>query len=87
MKTVRKNGMSALPPKADMFGATGDVRFGPIADIDRYFSAPIDRPRAAQPVAADVSYQLPPPKRLRPLVYSPSALSFLSRAGDRAILR
>jgi hypothetical protein len=25
--------MSALPPKADMCGATWDVRFGPIADI------------------------------------------------------
>ena len=25
--------MSALPPKADMCGATGDVRFGPKADI------------------------------------------------------
>src|SRR5262245_30802469 len=28
-----QNGMSALPPKADMCGATRDVRFGPIADI------------------------------------------------------
>src|SRR6476661_10396099 len=28
-----QNGMSALPPKADMCGATGDVRFGPKADI------------------------------------------------------
>src|SRR5262249_51546149 len=28
-----RKGMSALPPKADMCGATGDVRFGPIADI------------------------------------------------------
>jgi hypothetical protein len=27
--------MSALPPKADMCGATRDVRFGPIADIPR----------------------------------------------------
>jgi len=26
-------GMSALPPKADMCGATGDVRYGPKADI------------------------------------------------------
>jgi hypothetical protein len=25
--------MSALPPKADMCGATRDVRFGPKADI------------------------------------------------------
>ena len=28
-------GMSALPPKADMCGALGDVRYVPIADIDR----------------------------------------------------
>jgi len=27
------NVMSALPPKADMCGATRDVRFGPIADM------------------------------------------------------
>jgi hypothetical protein len=27
-----QNGMSALPLKADMCGATRDVRFGPIAD-------------------------------------------------------
>jgi hypothetical protein len=29
-----QNGMSALPPKADMCGATTDVRFGPKADIE-----------------------------------------------------
>jgi hypothetical protein len=28
--------MSALPPKADMCGATRDVRFGPIADMLNY---------------------------------------------------
>jgi len=28
--------MSALPPKADMCGATSDVRFGPIADITSF---------------------------------------------------
>jgi len=28
-----QKGMSALPPKADMCGALGDVRFGPIADM------------------------------------------------------
>ena len=28
--------MSALPPKADMCGATRHVRFGPIADIATY---------------------------------------------------
>jgi hypothetical protein len=27
--------MSALPPKADMCGAATDVRFGPIADMQR----------------------------------------------------
>ena len=30
-----QKGMSALPPKADMCGATRDVRFVPIADINR----------------------------------------------------
>ena len=30
-----QNVMSALPPKADMCGATRDVRFVPIADIPR----------------------------------------------------
>ena len=30
-----QNGMSALPPKADMCGVTSDVCFGPIADIDQ----------------------------------------------------
>ena len=29
--------MSALPPKADMCGATRDVRFGPEADIGQLF--------------------------------------------------
>src|SRR5262249_51703570 len=29
-----QNGMSALPPKADVCGATGDVRYGPKADIE-----------------------------------------------------
>ena len=28
-----QNAMSALPPKADMCGALGDVRFVPIADV------------------------------------------------------
>ena len=33
--------MSALPPKADMCGATSDVRYVPIADIGyRYGGAP-----------------------------------------------
>jgi hypothetical protein len=33
--------MSALPPKADMCGATRDVRFGPIADIEAFRHRPI----------------------------------------------
>src|SRR5262245_46753727 len=42
--------MSALPPKADMCGATRDVRFGPIADIrphsiDQFISAAEQRLR------------------------------------------
>src|SRR5215472_14065099 len=42
--------MSALPPKADMCGATRDVRFGPIADIrphsiDEFISAAKQRLR------------------------------------------
>ena len=32
-------GVSALPPKADMCGATRDVRFVPIADIDLFGGA------------------------------------------------
>jgi len=28
--------MSALPPKADMCGATSDVRYGPKADIVQF---------------------------------------------------
>ena len=50
----------------------GDVRFGSLADIlrcgaDVRFTpeAVIDRPRTAQPAAADVSYRLSLPKRLR----------------------
>ena len=32
--------MSALPPKADMCGATRDVRFVPKADISQYSDLP-----------------------------------------------
>src|SRR5215475_10794173 len=32
-KPTSANGMSALPPKADMCGATAHVCFGPIADM------------------------------------------------------
>src|SRR5262249_16512426 len=35
-KCTPQNGMSALPPKADMCGATRDVCFGPKADIATY---------------------------------------------------
>ena len=37
-----QNNMSALPPKADMCSALGDVRFVPIADI-----APAELKRAS----------------------------------------
>ena len=43
--------MSALPPKADMCGATRDVRFVPIADIGGYSitsSAALRSPSGAQ---------------------------------------
>ena len=33
--------MSALPPKADMCGATRDVRFGPKADIEGFVCVPL----------------------------------------------
>jgi hypothetical protein len=32
-QTAVRNPMSALPPKADMCSAIGDVRYGPKADI------------------------------------------------------
>src|SRR5262249_60983608 len=32
--------MSALPPKADMCGATRDVRYGPKADISNFIRSP-----------------------------------------------
>ena len=35
--------MSALPPKADMCGATRHVRFVPIADIGTPFDHPVPR--------------------------------------------
>ena len=38
-------GMSALPPKADMCGATRDVRFVPIADISGFIRSPRRRER------------------------------------------
>jgi len=31
--------MSALPLKADMCGARGDVRYGPIADIEKDYQS------------------------------------------------
>jgi hypothetical protein len=37
-----QNGMSALPPKADMCSALGDVRFVPIADICTQFREELD---------------------------------------------
>jgi len=38
---IPQKAMSALPPKADMCGATRDVRFGPKADIIEIVSGPI----------------------------------------------
>src|SRR5262245_37705314 len=38
--------MSALPPKADMCGATRDVRYGPIADIRLIISVSRSLPRS-----------------------------------------
>ena len=40
-----QNAMSALPPKADMCGATRDVRFVPIADIREFGSHQKKKPR------------------------------------------
>ena len=39
-----QNGMSALIPIADMCGAKRDVRFVPIADIDRLFNHLVGAP-------------------------------------------
>jgi len=39
-----RRAMSALPPKADMRGATRDVRFGPIADSCTAAKCPVIRP-------------------------------------------
>ena len=36
----RAGAMSALPPKADMCGATADVCFGPVADIASFTRSP-----------------------------------------------
>jgi hypothetical protein len=35
---IPQKAMSALPPKADMCGATTDVRFGPKADMAHLFN-------------------------------------------------
>ena len=40
-------GVSALPPKADMCGATRDVRYGPKADIARAIQSPHRREKSA----------------------------------------
>jgi hypothetical protein len=45
-----QNGMSALPPKADMCGAKRDVRFVPIADIESV-GTPVARDRLFGPPA------------------------------------
>ena len=38
-----QKGMSALPPKADMCGALGHVRFVPIADIKHFHRLLLNR--------------------------------------------
>ena len=43
-----QNVMSALPPKADMCSALGDVRFVPIADIPPFIRSPRRRGRAVE---------------------------------------
>ena len=43
-----QKGMSALPPKADMCGATRDVRFVPKADIAPLIRSPRRRGRPVQ---------------------------------------
>src|SRR5262245_22340597 len=48
-----QNVMSALPPKADMCGATTDVRFGPKADISHvWLLSPVTLDRAVTTVMA-----------------------------------
>jgi len=42
-----QQGMSALPPKADMCGALAHVRYGPIADIQGNAFARCSRTEAA----------------------------------------
>ena len=42
-----KSALSVAPPKADMCGATRDVRFGPIADILIGRLSPKEEPRDA----------------------------------------
>ena len=42
-----QKGMSALPPKADMCGATRDVRYGPTADIAYLIRSTRRRARAS----------------------------------------
>src|SRR5262249_31921687 len=43
-----RSSLSHLPPKADMCGATGDVRFGPIADMVNAIGSPRRRERLTQ---------------------------------------
>ena len=53
--------MSALPPKADMCGATRDVRFGPIAGIELPFSLSVTggqrSPLSAARLVASMSHR------------------------------
>src|SRR6185436_5001370 len=53
--------MSALPPKADMCGAAGEVRFGPIADIGQLSRGAVGGKRAGP----SLKMLLEPPARQR----------------------
>jgi hypothetical protein len=51
-----QNGMSALPPKADMCGAKSDVRFVPRADIRKRLCKQKDRLAAISPKSDQVEF-------------------------------
>jgi hypothetical protein len=48
-----QNGMSALPPKADMCVAISNVRFGPIADIGLLFEHLVRAPANGLDIGPD----------------------------------
>src|SRR5215510_4293941 len=69
--------MSALPPKADMCGATRDVRFGPIADsCSAAKSALFDHRAGSARIFGNVN-----------LLKEPSALYAARRRARRSVMR